>query len=41
MRRRIKKEWEARDEDGSIHFGTSIEDVPLHEGQWLVLAQIQ
>ena len=37
--RRIKKEWEARDEDGSIYFGTSIEDVPLHEGKWLVLAR--
>ena len=24
---------------GSIYFGTSIEDVPLHEGQWLVLAR--
>ena len=37
--RRIKKEWEARDEEGSIYFGTSIEDVPLHEGKWLVLAR--
>ena len=37
--RRIKKEWEARDEDGAIYFGTSIEDVPLHEGKWLVLAR--
>jgi len=37
--RRIKKEWEARDEEGSVYFGTSIEDVPLHEGQWLVLAR--
>ena len=37
--RRIKKEWEARDEDGSIYFGTSIEDVPLHEGEWLILAR--
>ena len=37
--RRIKKEWEARDEEGSIYFGTSVEDVPLHEGQWLVLAR--
>jgi len=37
--RRLKKEWEARDEDGSIYFGTSIEDVPLHEGKWLVLAR--
>ena len=37
--RRIQKEWEARDEEGSIYFGTSVEDVPLHEGQWLVLAR--
>jgi len=37
--RRLKKEWEARDEDGSIYFGSSIEDVPLHEGKWLVLAR--
>jgi len=37
--RRIKKEWEARDEDGSIHHITSIEDVPLHKGKWLVLAR--
>ena len=37
--RRIKKEWKARDEDGSLYFGTSIEDVPLHEGKWLVLAR--
>jgi DNA helicase-2/ATP-dependent DNA helicase PcrA len=37
--RRIKKEWKARDEDGSIHPITSIEDVPLHKGKWLVLAR--
>jgi len=37
--RRIKKEWEARDEEGEIYFGTSIEDVPLQEGKWLVLAR--
>ena len=37
--RRIKKEWNARDEEGEIYFGTSIEDVPLHEGKWLVLAR--
>ena len=37
--RRIKKEWQARDEEGSIYFGTSIEDVPLDEGKWLVLAR--
>jgi superfamily I DNA/RNA helicase len=37
--RRLEKEWEARDEDGAVYFGTSIEDVPLHEGKWLVLAR--
>ena len=37
--RRIKKEWEARDEEGDIYFGTSVEDVPLHKGKWLVLAR--
>ena len=37
--RRIQKKWEARDEDGSIYFGTSIEDVPLDKGKWLVLAR--
>ena len=37
--RRIKKEWKARDEDGSIRPVTSIEDVPLQKGKWLVLAR--
>jgi len=37
--RRIKKEWEARDEEGAIYFSTSVDDVPLHEGKWLVLAR--
>ena len=38
-KRRIKKEWKARDENGFIHPVTSIEDVPLHKGTWLVLAR--
>jgi len=37
--RRIKKEWKARDEDGFVQPVTSIEDVPLHKGKWLVLAR--
>ena len=37
--RRLKKEWKARNEEGSIHPITSVEDVPLHEGKWLVLAR--
>ena len=37
--RRLEKKWKARDEDGFINFVTSIEDVPLHEGKWLVLAR--
>jgi DNA helicase-2/ATP-dependent DNA helicase PcrA len=37
--RRIKKEWKARDEEGNVHHITSIEDIPMHEGRWLVLAR--
>ena len=37
--RRLEKKWKARDEDGSRQFITSIEDAPLHEGKWLVLAR--
>ena len=36
---RLEKKWKARDEDGSVQHITSIEDVPLHEGKWLVLAR--
>ena len=36
---RLEKKWKAREEDGAVYFGTSIEDVPLHEGKWLVLAR--
>ena len=38
--RRLEKKWKARDEDGSINPVTSIEDVPLHKGKWLVLARV-
>jgi len=37
--RRIKKHWKARGEEGSVSHLTSIEDVPLAEGDWLVLAR--
>ena len=37
--RRLEKKWKARNEDGFIQYVTSIEDVPLHEGKWLVLAR--
>ena len=37
--RRIKKSWKAREEDGYIIYVTDIEDVPLHTGNWLVLAR--
>ena len=38
--RRLEKKWKAQDEDGSINPVTSIEDVPLHKGKWLVLARV-
>jgi len=37
--RRIKKQWSPRPETGSVHHITSIEDVPLNLGRWLVLAR--
>ena len=37
--RRIKKQWASRPEGGSVDHVTSIEDVPLHESDWLILAR--
>ena len=37
--RRVKKNWKARDEEGLVSHITSIEDAPLHKGDWLVLAR--
>ena len=37
--RRIRKHWKAREEEGFVDHITSIEDVPLSEGDWLILAR--
>ena len=37
--RRIKKNWKARDEEGIVNYVTSIEDVPLDVGDWLILSR--
>ena len=37
--RRIKKNWKARDEAGIVNYVTSIEDVPLDVGDWLILSR--
>ncbi len=37
--RRIKKNWRAREEEGFINHITSIEDAPLSQGDWLILAR--
>ncbi len=37
--RRIKKQWASRPEGGSVNHITSIEDVPLHQGDWLILSR--
>jgi hypothetical protein len=37
--RRVLKKWKARDERGVVNYIVDIEDVPLHEGNWLVLAR--
>ena len=37
--RRIKKQWAPRPESGTTHHITSIEDAPLLNGDWLILAR--
>ena len=37
--RRVKKNWKARKELGSVNYVYSLEDVPIDEGKWLVLAR--
>ena len=37
--RRIKKQWAPRPEAGTVDHVTSIEDLPLHEGDWLILSR--
>ena len=37
--RRIRKTWAPRPESGTTNYITSIEDAPLHEGDWLVLSR--
>jgi len=37
--RRVKKNWRARDEEGSVTSVTTLEDVPLYEQDWLILAR--
>ena len=37
--RRIKKKWSARPEQGYVEYITSIDDVPLNSGDWLILGR--
>ncbi len=37
--RRVKKNWKARGEEGSVNPITTLEDVPLYEQDWLILAR--
>ena len=37
--RRVKKNWKPRDEEGFVDHITAIEDAPLYEGDWLILAR--
>ena len=37
--RRVQKNWKPRNEDGYIDYITTIEDAPLHQGDWLILAR--
>ena len=37
--RKLVKMWQPRDEEGSVQRVTSIEDVPLEQGTWLILGR--
>ena len=37
--RRIKKQWAPRPESGTANYITSIEDAPLYDSDWLILAR--
>ena len=37
--RRIKKQWSPRPEKGYVEYVTSIENLPLHSGDWLILSR--
>ncbi len=37
--RRVQKNWKAREEQGTVNYVYSLEDVPLNKGSWLVLAR--
>jgi DNA helicase-2/ATP-dependent DNA helicase PcrA len=37
--KRVRKQWKARDEKGNVEYITDIDGLPLHQGQWLILAR--
>ena len=37
--RKIKKNWRARNEEGSVDHITTLDDAPLYKGDWLILAR--
>ena len=37
--KRVRKQWKARDEVGNVEYITDIDGLPLHQGQWLILAR--
>lgn len=37
--KRVRKQWKARDEQGNVEYITDTDGLPLHEGNWLILAR--
>lgn len=37
--KRVRKQWKARDEQGNVGYITDTDGLPLHEGNWLILAR--
>ena len=36
---RIDKEWNAREQEGHVSYHYKIDELPLEEGQWMILAR--
>jgi len=37
--KRVRKQWKARNEQGNVEYITDTDGLPLHEGNWLILAR--
>jgi hypothetical protein len=39
MSQRLEKEWRPREAEGVVNMGSDFEELPLHEGNWMILTR--